>query len=275
MTRRMLDARLCPPVSMGAALAAALLALGSAQAQTPPARLDDPSAPLREAARTEKRVDLITLYREALQNDAQFQAARFQAQATAEREPQARAALLPSLNASGDFFVRRYDGTNPTVGNTYGDYGAGLSLLVPVYRPQSWETLEQSRLQVLQGENSLAQARQDLAVRLANAYFNVLAARDQVNSLEVQKEAATNCAPSSAATPRCWPGWPTRPGCSCPSPTKPPCGSRPPRTATSGCATRAPRWKSHGARCSVRATATSPPWTWWPTTASAASTAPS
>jgi outer membrane protein len=189
MTRRMLDARLCPPGSMGAALAAALLALGSAQAQTPPARLDDPSAPLREAARTEKRVDLITLYREALQNDAQFQAARYQAQATAEREPQARAALLPSLNASGDFFVRRYDGTNPTVGNTYGDYGAGLSLLVPVYRPQSWETLEQSRLQVLQGENSLAQARQDLAVRLANAYFNVLAARDQVNSLEVQKEA--------------------------------------------------------------------------------------
>ena len=72
MTRRMLDARLCPPGSMGAALAAALLALGSAQAQTPPARLDDPSAPLREAARTHEELRHLGLHQQRLVVNAVF-----------------------------------------------------------------------------------------------------------------------------------------------------------------------------------------------------------
>jgi outer membrane protein len=59
---------------------------------------------------------------------------------------------------------------------------------MPVYRPQNWQALEQAKLLGVQGESVLAQARQDLALRLATAYFNVLAARDQVVALEVQKE---------------------------------------------------------------------------------------
>ena len=40
---------------------------------------------------------------------------------------------------------------------------------VPVYRPQNLELLEQARLQVMQAESVLAQARQDLALRVATA----------------------------------------------------------------------------------------------------------
>lgn len=170
------------------ACAVALAFAMPAGAQTPP-KLDDPSAPLREAARTMQRNDLLALYRQALDNDSQYAAAKAQYMATLEREPQARSALLPNLSLLGRANQYSYEISPQGFDNTFSDYGGGLSLTVPVYRPQNWESLEQAKLVVLQSESVLAQARQDLALRLAAAYFNVLAARDQVTALEVQKEA--------------------------------------------------------------------------------------
>ena len=176
------------PAVAAVAGAVALAFAVSALAQTP-SRLDDPSAPLREAARTMQRNDLLALYRQALDNDSQYAAAKAQYLATLEREPQARSALLPNLNLLGRTNQYTYEISPQGFDNNFSDYGGGLSLTVPVYRPQNWESLEQAKLVVLQGESVLAQARQDLALRLATAYFNVLAARDQVTALEVQKEA--------------------------------------------------------------------------------------
>jgi outer membrane protein len=178
-----------PAASVAAVAGAVALALALSAAAQTPSKLDDPSAPLREAARTMQRNDLLTLYRQALDNDSQYAAARAQYLATLEREPQARSALLPNLNLLGRANQYSYDISPQGFDNTFSDYGGGLSLSVPVYRPQNWESLEQAKLVVLQGESVLAQARQDLALRLANAYFSVLAARDQVTALEVQKEA--------------------------------------------------------------------------------------
>ncbi len=60
---------------------------------------------------------------------------------------------------------------------------------MPVYRPQNWTALDQAKLTVLQSEAQLAQSTQDLALRVANAYFNVLAARDQLIALLASKQA--------------------------------------------------------------------------------------
>jgi len=168
--------------------ALALAFMAPATAQAPGGKLDDPAAPLREAARAAQRNDLLALYREALDNDSQYAAARAQYLATIEREPQARSTLLPNLSLVGRANQYSYELNPQNFDNTFSDYGGGLALSVPVYRPQNWEALEQAKLVVLQGESVLAQARQDLALRLASAYFNVLAARDQVTALEVTKE---------------------------------------------------------------------------------------
>ena len=167
----------------------ALLLAVPAGAQQPAPKIEDPAAPLREAARTASRNDLLSLYRLALENDSQWAAARAQYQAALEREPQARATLLPNLNLAGRVNQSTYERRPPRFDNTHGDFGGGLSLTVPVYRPQNWQLIEQAKIQRLQAESALAQARQDLALRLAAAYFNVLAARDQVEALEVQKQA--------------------------------------------------------------------------------------
>lgn len=178
-------------VSRAAIVWATALAVSlPAAAQQPPARLEDPAAPLREAARSAQRNDLLVLYRLALEYDSQWAAAKAQYLATLEREPQARSTLLPNLNLLGRTNAYTYEISPQSFNNTFSDYGGGLSLSVPVYRPQNWELLEQAKIQVLQAETVLAQERQDLALRVVNAYFNVLTAIDEILALEVQKEAA-------------------------------------------------------------------------------------
>ncbi|MFN7570385.1 MAG: TolC family outer membrane protein [Betaproteobacteria bacterium] len=187
---------------LAAAIGAALLALalpvaaqqGGGLGQLPPPTDASPSRvvdPLLAEAKMAKRYDLGQLFQEALANDSTYQAARFQYQVTTEQPSIARAGLLPSLDANASVSRRYYDlsTSSNSVTPNFGDYGGGLQLSVPVYRPQQWQTFEQAKLQVEQGEATLAQARQDLILRLARAYFDALAARDQVIALEANKTA--------------------------------------------------------------------------------------
>ena len=138
------------------------------------------------------RNDLLTLYREALANDAVLASARALQLATQEQVPQARAALLPNLsaNARADYNLYRSSTSGfPDISSNYSVYGGGLDLTVPLYRPQNWTALDQAKLTVVQSEAQLAQSQQDLALRVANAYFNVLAARDQLIALVAAKQA--------------------------------------------------------------------------------------
>ena len=138
------------------------------------------------------RNDLLTLYREALANDAVLASARALQVATQERVPQARAALLPNLGANARYDYNLYRSSTPgfpTISSNYSVYGGGLDLTVPVYHPQNWTALDQAKLTVLQSEAQLAQSQQDLALRVAIAYFNVLAARDQLIALVASKQA--------------------------------------------------------------------------------------
>ena len=144
---------------------------------------------LQERANAGIRNDVLQLYREALKNDTAYASARAQQLATQERVPQARSALLPNVGLSGRVDQNYYSASIPDVSSNYQVYGAGVNLSVPVYRPQNWGALEQARLAVLQSEAQFAQAQQDLALRVSTAYFNVLAARDQLIALEAAKRA--------------------------------------------------------------------------------------
>ena len=177
-----------------AALLIAPLSNGQAQQREQPTD----SRAAAEIGNAGVRNDLLTLYREALANDAVLASARALQLATQEQVPQARAALLPSLGASARYDYNLYRSSNSDTGSigssissNYSVYGGGLDLVVPVYRPQNWTALDQAKLTVLQSEAQLAQSTQDLALRVANAYFNVLAARDQLIALLASKQATS------------------------------------------------------------------------------------
>jgi outer membrane protein len=133
--------------------------------------------------------NLSDIYRLALANDPLYAAAREAYRAGLERLPQARATLLPSLNLSA--FARNTDtdvSTAPGSTSTQ-PYGYGLSLTQPIYRKQNLEALAQARLQVTLAEQQLRLAQQDLLLRAAQAYFDVLLAEDNLTTAQAQKQA--------------------------------------------------------------------------------------
>ena len=132
--------------------------------------------------------DLVSVYRDALVSDPVYQAARSQFTATAERLPQARSGYLPLISGAASvtrFWLER-DGV-PDFDYTYKSFGVTLSQ--PIFRLQNWIAITQAQKVVLQAEATLAQAQQDLALRSAQAYFDVLLARDNVAFSETQKTA--------------------------------------------------------------------------------------
>ena len=141
--------------------------------------------------------DLLTITRDALVNDPTYSAARFAQLAVIEAVPQARANLLPNLSASVSEQANRYDFRSTdqalleSFEKTFNSWGPALNFSVPLYSAPLWEGLTQAKLSVKQSEAQLAQARTDLMVRVAQAYFDVLAAQDALTALRENKKAVS------------------------------------------------------------------------------------
>jgi outer membrane protein len=142
--------------------------------------------------------DLMTCYRDGLQQDPVFGSARSGYEATKEKLPQGRALFLPNVNVSGNLNYNRTDfqftpvppGFVPGT-KSYNSYGAALNLTQPLFRRQNNALYDQAQIQVIQAESQLALAGQDLMVRVAQAYFDVLLSEYNLGTVRAQK-VATN-----------------------------------------------------------------------------------
>jgi outer membrane protein len=126
-------------------------------------------------------IDFLQTYRLARQNDAAFSAARSSLEAGLEKLPQGRALLLPVINGTAN--TNWNDGENRSTGNSrqFNSNGWNVTLTQPLFRWQNLVQYKQSQFQVLQSEAQFGQATQDLIVRVAQAYFDVLAAQDNID----------------------------------------------------------------------------------------------
>ena len=140
------------------------------------------------AATSAWSVDLLTLYRDARQSDPVYQSARAQYEANLERLPQARAGYLPQVGFSASVF-RNWASRDVLPDLNYTTRSYAVTLSQPVFRLQNWIAIDQAKLQVLQAEAVLASAAQDLALRISQAYFDVLLAQDNVALSGTQKAA--------------------------------------------------------------------------------------
>jgi len=139
--------------------------------------------------------DLLEIYRISLDNDATYQAAKFQYSASTEAMPQARAGLLPDVAfaaehiqthqdiiSSDNIYYANADARFPTDDLT-------LSLTQPLFRYDAWIGYKQSKVAVQQAKTELSVALQQLIVDVADAYFAVLAAQDNLEYARVEKTA--------------------------------------------------------------------------------------
>ena len=132
--------------------------------------------------------DLLQAYRDSLANDALLASARQQLAAIRERVPQARAGLLPTVTANANVNRQMVDpSTGPTREFTAQSYNVTANY--PLYRAQNLIAYDQSLLTVTLNEAQYAAAEQDLMLRVAQAYFDVLAAQDALAVIQSQKVA--------------------------------------------------------------------------------------
>jgi outer membrane protein len=149
------------------------------------------------AAQPAAAEDLVQVFRDAQRYDATFSAARNSLAAGRERLPQGRALLLPALNLSANATRSRIDvdSKDPAVSPSFlrnpDSGGYTLTLSQPIFRRQNWLQYEQSEYQVRQAEATFGQASQDLIVRVAQAYFEVLGQYDTLTLVRAQKAATS------------------------------------------------------------------------------------
>ncbi|MBI5911088.1 MAG: TolC family outer membrane protein [Betaproteobacteria bacterium] len=137
--------------------------------------------------------DLLQTYREARANDPVYAAARAARDAGRESLPQGLALLLPTVNASGftqmndiDIDFRGVAPPSKREGNTN---GYSLSLTQPLFNWQSIMLYKEAGFKVAQAEAAFGQVAQDLVVRVAQAFFDVLASQDSLAFIQAQKTA--------------------------------------------------------------------------------------
>ena len=137
--------------------------------------------------------DIVQVYREALVNDAQYMAARANVEAGREKLPQGLAGLLPTLSATANtvWNENQYDASNRTerISKNYNTNAYNVNLTQPLFRWQNIVQYGQAKLQVAQAEATFAQSSQELILRVAQAYFDVLYAEENLRAVRANKQA--------------------------------------------------------------------------------------
>lgn len=143
---------------------------------------------------------LLDIYQRALQNDPAIREAEATYRALAETKPQARALLLPSLNLSAQRAHRFNDvqgGALAVTGQPIGtrsqsesdSHGYSIALSQTVFDWSVYAQLRQADKRVVRAETDYEAAKQQLLLRVATAYFQVLAAEDNLASAGAAREA--------------------------------------------------------------------------------------
>lgn len=146
------------------------------------------AAMLTQTAQAE---DLFTVYEHAKENDPQINAAEAGYLATLEKGPQALADFKPKVTLSGS--ARYAAGRNWAETNTNNSSAISgsytLSITKPLYRPQVKQRIIQTNILIAQSEEALVSEQQSLILRVSEAYFDFLQARDAAELSRAEADA--------------------------------------------------------------------------------------
>lgn len=140
-------------------------------------------------------LDLLQTYERALQSDPTYRAAEANRNAILETKPQSIAQLLPTLAFTG-----RLNATQIQVSSTpivlqrgqhvgYWDNTMNVLLTQPIYRHDLWVQLSQADNQIAAAEAQFAAEAQNVTLRAARAYFDILLAEANLSFAQAEKQA--------------------------------------------------------------------------------------
>lgn len=132
---------------------------------------------------------LTTVFRKAQIEDTQYRAARKAVDAALEKVPQARAGLLPSLSLTGNSSQQKGEASfsdAPFVNRDVNSWGWTAQVTQPLIRWANWVSYQQAGAQVEQAKAQFFQAEQELILRTAQTYFDVMVARENIRVSDAQ-----------------------------------------------------------------------------------------
>ncbi|MEQ6886093.1 TolC family outer membrane protein [Salicola sp. Rm-C-2C1-2] len=128
---------------------------------------------------------LMDIYEQALSYDSDLAAARAARQAREAAVDESRAPLLPQLDAFGE---SSYTERN-TLDGDLTSHKYGLELSQPLFRANAWYGFQASQKQSEVAAAELSRAEQGLMLKVAEQYFNVLRAKDELDTAKAQEAA--------------------------------------------------------------------------------------
>ncbi len=142
-----------------------------------------------EQAPLSTKTNLVTVYQEAANNNADLAAARADYQARREVVPQARAGLLPTLSGAATYAHTTLELDQPAArfvrsGTTY-----QANLSQPLFRADRWFQLQAAEASSEQAALELSAIEQNLILQSAETYFTVLRAQDTLASTKAEEAA--------------------------------------------------------------------------------------
>jgi outer membrane protein len=135
---------------------------------------------------------LLGTYEQARRNDPVFLSASHVLQSARERVPQALAAVRPSVTFNGgrgQQSGRAAFAVAPPEERGVRNWTWAVQLTQPLWRPVAWSTLDQARWQEQLAEQQYLQAEQELILRVAQAYLDILVASQSRDATQSQQDA--------------------------------------------------------------------------------------
>ena len=139
--------------------------------------------------------NLFQVYQLAEKSDPQYREAEAAYRAKLEARPQTLSQLLPDVSLSANTawneqtISSAFSFGTPSNGNAvgYNSHGYQLNLSQPLFRWDRFLQYQQSDSIIQQSNAELLAAKQDLIIRVSEAYFNLLAAHDNLDFARAEK----------------------------------------------------------------------------------------
>ncbi len=132
--------------------------------------------------------DLLQVYGMAVDKDPIMREAAAVRESRRESRPLALSQLLPNVSVSGDTNYNTTD-TQALGNESFATSSLGINLLQPLYRRDRMIRLEQADWQLELADAEYRAKEQDLMLRVATAYFNILSAEEGVTFVRADKKA--------------------------------------------------------------------------------------
>ncbi|AHE68105.1 outer membrane protein [Legionella oakridgensis ATCC 33761 = DSM 21215] len=135
---------------------------------------------------SQKPVDLLNCFADAARNDPTYQAQLAIYKAQIQILPEKFSALLPQITLNADL-DREYRSNSFYPGGNFNTDRGGLLASQTIFNFTQFKQLAQAKYSVQSAYATLCAQQQDLMIRTATAFFDVLRARDLLSFTEIQK----------------------------------------------------------------------------------------